>query len=503
MPRSRRPHDKIAVIDLFSGPGGLGEGFTSLEVNGRFPFDIVLSAEKDPMAQRTLELRAFFRKFRESTVPHEYWKHLCGEVSRGELFARYPSESESAKEESRRFELGGKHRRDLEVRLDNLKLDPDRTVVIGGPPCQAYSVAGRSRNSAKHGWTLHSDDRSHLYQEYLHVLAHVQPVAFVMENVRGLLSARFGEDSVFELIRNDLHDPRRATTGRRGGRRYRLIPLGSPAGPTDLFDSPSPDAFLIRAEEHGIPQSRHRVIILGIAEDVGSTLVPILPRCRRTSSVRSAIGRLPSMRSGVSGGGDSPEAWRRILREALASRWIKEVESAVRRTIRDAVDEATATEFTRGGECIRRTRTPAGIYNHSSRGHMATDLHRYLFAAAWAEVNRRSPTLIDFPVALLPDHANVRRHGTKAAFNDRFRVQVWDEPSTTVVSHISKDGHYYIHPDPVQCRSLTVREAARLQTFPDDYFFCGPRTAQYQQVGNAVPVQLASAIARALIPVLT
>jgi DNA (cytosine-5)-methyltransferase 1 len=126
---------------------------------------------------------------------------------------------------------------------------------------------------------------------------------------------------------------------------------------------------------------------------------------------------------------------------------------------------------------------------------MASDLRRYLYAATFAQEVGRSPKLADFPASLLPDHQNVHEGRRGKMFSDRFRVQLADNVSTTITSHISKDGHYFIHYDPVQCRSLTVREAARLQTFPDNYFFAGPRTEQYHQIGNAVPPKLAEQIA--------
>ena len=134
-----------------------------------------------------------------------------------------------------------------------------------------------------------------------------------------------------------------------------------------------------------------------------------------------------------------------------------------------------------------------GVLQHESRSHMESDLYRYMFASCYAVAEKISPKIFDFPNTLLPEHANVT--SDDVPFQDRFRVQLGTEPATTVVSHISKDGHYYIHPDPSQCRSLTVREAARLQTFPDNYFFEGGRTAQFHQIGNAVPPLLARQIA--------
>lgn len=134
------------------------------------------------------------------------------------------------------------------------------------------------------------------------------------------------------------------------------------------------------------------------------------------------------------------------------------------------------------------------LTNHETRGHMESDLARYAFAATFAEVFDRSPKAHEFPRDLAPDHQNWET----GKFADRFRVQCWDTPATTITSHISKDGHYFIHPDAMQCRSLTVREAARLQTFPDNYHFEGNRTQQYVQVGNAVPPLLARQIAEVL-----
>jgi DNA (cytosine-5)-methyltransferase 1 len=225
-------------------------------------------------------------------------------------------------------------------------------------------------------------------------------------------------------------------------------------------------------------------------------------------SVEDVIGDLPPLRSGLSHGTDSPDAWAEAIRRISRSSWMedgriaKDVVRAVRRGLEDLRSRSG-----RGGDFLPvrpRPRALAewfcderleGITNHSTRGHMEGDLQRYLFSSAFAAAMGRSPLLDDFPRELLPDHGNVADALEGSKFNDRFRVQLRDRPSTTVVSHISKDGHYFIHHDPTQCRSLTVREAARLQTFPDNYHFKGARTDQYRQVGNAVPPLLARRIA--------
>ncbi|MFN0183073.1 MAG: DNA cytosine methyltransferase [Aquabacterium sp.] len=147
---------------------------------------------------------------------------------------------------------------------------------------------------------------------------------------------------------------------------------------------------------------------------------------------------------------------------------------------------------------------PIELLTHQEcRAHMPSDLVRHLFAATFGEATGESPRLIDFPKSLLPSHKNVDPERVEdSIFKDRFRVQIAGRHSMTVTSHIAKDGHAFIHPKPMQCRSFTVREAARLKTFPDSYVFLGNRTAQYTQVGNAVPPYLAHWIAEIVAGVL-
>ena len=139
------------------------------------------------------------------------------------------------------------------------------------------------------------------------------------------------------------------------------------------------------------------------------------------------------------------------------------------------------------------------ITDHKTRAHMISDLARYYFCADYAEKNNKSPRIADWPIGeLAPNHQDIITQGNQlmaSSFVDRFKVQLWDRPCSTITSHISKDGHHYIHPDKTQCRSLSVREAARIQTFPDSYQFCGGISQQFHQIGNAVPPFLAYQIA--------
>lgn len=492
--------NQTPVVDVFAGPGGLAEGFSTFEVNGRRPFRVVLSIEKDVRAHQTLMLRGFYRQF-SGDLPAEYWQHLSGHLSRDELFAAHRAEFARAKEECVRHELGPETDLDTRAMVKKaLRGHSGAWGLIGGPPCQAYSLIGRSRNRGNADYVPENDLRQTLYVEYLQILADHRPSFFVMENVKGLLSARLDNGALFEKILADLGAPGEALKreGRRverGAPEYRIYSLSREA--TGLF-GPNPQDVVVRAEEHGIPQARHRVILLGMRRGVPVESMPILPQ-RPRSSVSSTIKDLPRLRSGVTSTDDSFEQWSAVLVSAGRSGWIKEVDTRTRSRIRDVIDSLRSFRYGRGGEFVRTsTSTVAelgGVINHSTRGHISADLERYLFASCFAKEHGRSPNLSDFPTALLPDHNSAKAALDGGHFADRFKVQVGSKPSSTITSHISKDGHYYIHPDPTQCRSLTVREAARLQTFPDDYLFCGPRTSQYQQVGNAVPPMLAREIA--------
>ena len=513
---NKNSKNQVPIIDLFAGPGGLGEGFTSIaDDKGNRIFKIKLSIEKDEDAYKTLQLRSFFRQFPIGQAPKEYYEYIKNykprndQVERVKLFDKFPFEAINAKDEAWLCELG--HKKfppDLVDERIASALDNSRNwVLIGGPPCQAYSVIGRSRNKG-----LNEDDpRLFLYREYLRIIAVHHPAVFVMENVKGLLSAKLDGNRIFDWIKSDLKNPGRLFPGNKSPK-YRLYSLiKSP----DDFDGDDPvylkdKDFLIRTEKYGIPQNRHRVILLGIREDLGKIKYDPI-EIKSPINLEAVIGSLPKLRSGigreVAGTNfkgkniyknikDSNSTWNAIIDEyqKKVSQEFKGYE----------ISPNSATGLTMGenfNEFINKEQDNPlkswffdphldGILNHETRTHLKEDLGRYLFSSIYLQLNHDFPKLKDYPEWLLPNHKNAK--GGK--FADRFRTQRPNQPATTVTSHISKDGHYFIHYDPLQCRSLTVREAARIQTFPDNYFFCGARTQQYHQVGNAVPPFLANQI---------
>ncbi len=536
----------IPIIDIFAGPGGLGEGFSSLlNDNGKRVFKIRLSIEKDTHAHQTLKLRSFFREFNIGQVPEDYYAFVRGEISIDELYNRYPQQSAAAELEACYGTLGEPDEGDANV-LTNEEVDNKiqnalggciNWILIGGPPCQAYSLVGRSRRQEKI-LDEAKDKRVGLYKEYLRIIAVHQPAIFVMENVKGILSAKTEEKQIFSKILEDLSDPigtciseEEIENKNQPHIRYRIYSFTQITNNYDPAGNPifKHNDFIIRSEEYGIPQKRHRVILLGIREDIPAP-EHILER-KEEIPLSSVIGNLPEIRSGITRSfthftmepDENGKLKKRRHYERINDcfeRWSDYMEEFNNKisnvlgieTEQLMLPETLGKEFIPVEDYDLSTDHPLlnwysdnnlnGILHHVSRKHLLQDIKRYMFASRYTELHGNFPRLEDYRDAgddLMPDHENAE----SGKFTDRFRVQLPDIPATTITSHISKDGHYFIHYDPQQSRSFTVREAARVQTFPDNYYFCGGRTQQFHQVGNAVPPYLAYQIAEVVAEIFT
>ncbi|GAB3727061.1 DNA cytosine methyltransferase [Luteimonas pelagia] len=497
---------QIPVVDIFAGPGGLGEGFSGFVAPNRSrPFRIAISAEMEQNAWKTLRLRAFFRQFPSGHAPASYYDYVSG---RGQqpFTAKTKEKWVAANREACQLKLGdAADDRVLRGRVEALVKKGDPWVLIGGPPCQAYSLVGRARNRGIVGYRPEDDERYELYQHYRKLVSRFRPAAFVMENVKGLLSAEAFGLSVFEEIAESLRRP-----GGRSGPRYELVPLIKPAGEGDSVNDPR--NFILRAEDLGVPQARHRVILVGVRSDVYVGTAHFLASSANRCSVGDLISTLPPLRSGL-----RVEKKERVVEDwaAFAGGLLRDTadlvleDTVVARRLRGLSAEVSKS-IDRGRGELRQARTRGCdrvpdhleswlldrrldcLLNHQTRSHQFSDLQRYAYVSTFGEVHGRSPRgASEFPEALHPEHKNWK----SGKFVDRFKVQLKDDPSLTITSHLKKDGHYFIHPDPAQFRSLTVREAARLQTFPDNYFFEGAQGWQYGQVGNAVPPWMARQIA--------
>lgn len=491
----------IPVIDLFAGPGGLGEGFSSIcDESGRPVFQTIMSIEHDCQAHQTLRLRSYLRKIlnEDGSLPKVYLQYMTRhDEETWEQFKAYDPDSwEAACHEALCETLVEGDNTLVEEAVGRLlqlgrEYANEPLVLIGGPPCQAYSLVGRSRRA--HDVNFDKDVKHTLYKCYLSFINVLQPDIFVMENVKGLLSAKHKEEGVFAHILDDMD---------KAGYEIRSLVTDSPIRPRD---------YVVEAEKYGIPQMRRRVILLGVKKNSGLVTATLKPKEEITLSM--AFAGIPKIRSGFS---EHNPGWHEMNWAQYIDEAAKRIESCgqcdelapvLERVISSRPpkkmnkDQVTKEKGAYDSWYRSRFRNSKVLANHVARTHMAMDLDRYLFCSAYAEIHGTPALLENFPEELLPKHKNVQRNvqavknGGEYEFNDRFRVQMANRPSTTITSHIAKDGHYYIHPDPTQCRSLTVREAARLQTFPDDYLFEGNRTSQYTQVGNAVPPLLAQQVA--------
>ena len=412
---------RLNYIDLFSGAGGLSEGFI------KSGFDPIVHVEMDAAACYTLRTRAVFHHLKQSNRTDIYTSYLKGEITRPEL---YKQVSPELLESVVNLPIGGAgHNKKIHCTIASHLNGREIDLIIGGPPCQAYSVVGRARD--ENGMT--GDPRNYLYIQYARYLERYKPKLFIFENVIGLKSAKDGH-----YLRN-----MEKLFFKKG---YKM------------------HLFTVEANQFGVLQNRKRVIIIGWRDD----FMPNLPdleavHLQNQFKVESIFNDLPVIDAG--GGKDKYLTYRGNTNDYLDYSGI-----------RNGIDILT---------------------QHISRPHTDQDKNIYRIAVDKWNQKRERLDYNDLPERL-------KTHANRTSFFDRFKVVAQDLPySQTVVAHISKDGHYYIHPDIGQNRSISIREAARLQSFPDDYYFEGSkegvnRTPAFRQIGNAVPPMMAQKIARGM-----
>lgn len=398
----------LNTIDLFVGCGGLSEGFEQSR-----KYKMIGAVEWEPSPVK--ELRNHLKN--RWGIQDSEERVLQFDIQRTEeLFNGW---------KDKKFgESKG-----LDALVGNRQLD----VIIGGPPCQAYSVAGRIRD--EHG--MREDYRNYLFESYLKVVQHYKPRVFVFENVPGILSAKPGDVSV-RII--DLIQKAFADAG------YAVLP--------DLSNA------IIDMTEYGVPQNRKRIIILGVSKehygDKAEAMVEkfyssYLPeyKIEKKATVRDAIGDLPKLRP------------------------LDEPISYLGRKLSHSVSDPL-------------------INGHISRFHNKRDIELFKFLEEDIASGRMKFTstksLKTLYTKLTGKTSNVHK----------YYVLRWDEPSNLIPAHLFKDGLRHIHPDPEQARTITVREAARLQTFPDNYYFNCSQTDAFKMIGNAVPPLFAKKVAYAI-----
>ncbi len=407
--------EKGIFIDLFAGAGGLSEGFIN---SGFTP---VAQIESDADASNTLRTRMAYHYLEKKNSLKLYRDYLLGNINKYELRSEIPN---GILDTVLNIEIKNENLTYIFNRInENVDASGSKNVdvVIGGPPCQAYSVVGRARD--RNG--MQDDPRNYLYKMYVEFLKHFQPRLFVFENVTGLLSAMKGE--IFRDVKENF---------KNAG--YEI------------------DYKILNARDFGVLQNRKRIILIGWKKGMKICYPEFVPK-NGEYLVRDIFQDLPKIEPGILDGQSSYTA--------PPTKYLKSYK------IRKNDDILT---------------------HHVTRTNNENDKEIYRRAIILWKSEKKRLHYNDLP----PEN---RTHKNMESFLDRFKVVADDLPySQTVVSHIAKDGHYYIYPDTSQLRSLSVRESARLQSFQDSYYFEGPRTSAFNQIGNAVPPLMANGIADAV-----
>lgn len=406
---------KLTFIDLFAGAGGLSEGFI------RAGYEPIAHVEMDEAACFTLRTRTAYHFLKHKKQFHEYVKYLKGDIDRATLYSLVPEEEMSS---VINLALNDDNNPEIFKRIDSRLRKQHVDLIVGGPPCQAYSLVGRARS--KNG--MKDDPRNHLYLQYSKFLVKYKPKMFVFENVLGLRSADGG--GYFEKMKAEF----------------------------DRIGYAVKD-FLFNANDFGVLQNRKRIILVGYKKGLKIEIPDIQASNSKTFKVQSIFRDLPKLQAGK--GTDKGGKYSKQTNDYLESMHI-----------RNGIDVLT---------------------QHVCRPHTEQDKEIYRIAVELMQAGNR------LSYVSLPE--KLKTHNNQHSFFDRFKVvDASSNAAQTVVAHIAKDGHYYIHPDITQNRSISLREAARLQSFPDDFYFEGVkegknRTAAFKQIGNAVPPLMAQALA--------
>lgn len=409
----------MRILDLFSGAGGLTEGFRNFN-----DFDIICHVESDKAACDTLRLRNIYYYLKQQNRLSVYKKYIQGYMTKEQLFSVVPSE---CIENVLNIEISTETLSFLYEQLDTILDENDLDGIIGGPPCQAYSTVGRAKNKCKKA----TDKRIYLYEHYVSLLKRYRPKFFVFENVKGLLSFK---DCDLELLLP------------------KIVEAFKYAGYNTIVK-------LIDSSDYGVSQRRERLFIIGIRCDLEIKLnffeaMQVYKEC--PLPLNELFSDLPALLPG----------------ECKTTYKTKSIRKSLKQYYRQAGDVLTY---------------------HLARPVNRNDSRIYRLVA---EEKQKGYNLVytKLPKAL-------RTHSNENSFIDRFKALDGCKIAHTIVAHIAKDGHYYIHPDINQNRSISVREAARIQGFPDNFYFESSRSSAFKQIGNAVPPILSKKIAQTILDI--